>query len=156
MNVLRMKIIPVSLFLLSILLSLSVNGQGEWNLKKDHNGIKVFSRKSSVYKFDELKVECEFEGRISQLAAVILDVSNQPKWVYKTAQSQVLKEISPTELFFYTEINCPWPFENRDMVVKMNIKQDKLSKLMTIEARNAPGYLEEKPKKVRIAYSNAT
>ena len=138
-----------------LLLQMSVSAQEGWTLKKDKNGIKVFSRKSSIYKFDQLKVECEFEGRMSQLAAVLLDVNNQSQWVYKTHKSQLIKENSSSEVFYYTEIDCPWPFENRDMVIHMSIAQNTENKVMTIIAKSINDYLEDKPNLVRIKYSSA-
>ena len=139
----------------TLLFQFSVQSQPAWSLKKDKNGIKVFSRKSDTYKFDELKVECEFEGRLSQLAAVILDVNNQYKWVYKTNKSQLVKEMTASDVFYYTEIDCPWPFENRDMVIRMTVLQNTANKVMTILAKSVNDYLPEKNHVVRIKYSNA-
>lgn len=130
--------------------------QDGWTLKKNKNGIKVFSRDSKNFKFDELKVECEFEGRLSQLAAVLFDVNKQYQWVYKTIKSQLLKSTSPSDVFFYTEIEVPWPFENRDLVVHMSMAQQPASKVLTIIAKNVNGYLPTKKNIVRINYSSAT
>lgn len=150
-----MKFTSFILVLICLLLQISVKSQEDWTLKKDKNDIKVFSRKTKNFKFDELKVECEFEGRISQLAAVILDVNNQYQWVYKTTKSQLVKEITASDLFYYTEIECPWPFENRDLVVHMNIIQNVENKVMTIEAKNVNEYLPNKQHIVRVNYSSA-
>ncbi|MEO5891583.1 MAG: START domain-containing protein [Ferruginibacter sp.] len=146
-----------SLLLLAFLLiQIPAKPQEDWNLKKDKNGIKVFSRKIKDHKLDELKVECIINGRLSQLAAVLFDVNNQYQWVYKTSKSQLLKAISPTDVFFYSEIECPWPFDNRDLVIHMNMTQRPADKVMTIEAKSVNNYLPEKNKLVRIKYSNAT
>ncbi len=143
------------LILLCSLLQTTVKSQDGWTLKKDKNGIKVFSKKSDKFKFDQLKVECVLDGRISQLAAVLLDVNNQYQWVYKTRKSQLLKEESAGEIFYYSEIDCPWPFENRDLVVRMNIVQNTINKVMTIEAKNVNDLVPDKHNLVRIKYSNA-
>jgi hypothetical protein len=120
------------LILLCLLFQTSVKSQNEWALKKDKNGIKVFSKKSDKFKFDQLKVECVLDGRISQLAAVLLDVNNHYQWVYKTSKSQLLKEESASQELYYSEIDCPWPFENRDLVIRMSIVQNTFTKVMTI------------------------
>jgi hypothetical protein len=144
------------LILLCLLFQTTVKSQNDWTLKKDKNGIKVFSKKSDKFKFDQLKVECVLDGRISQLAAVLLDVNNQYQWVYKTSKSLLLKEERAGEVLYYSEIDCPWPFENRDLVVRMNIVQNTLNKVMTIEAKNVNDYVPDKHNLVRIKYSNAT
>jgi hypothetical protein len=141
--------------LVSLLLPVIAKSQHVWKLKKDKNGIKVFSRKSDKFKFDELKVECVMDGTLSQLAAVLLDVNNQHQWVYKTAKSQLLETVGTAEVIYYSEIECPWPFENRDMVVRMRMMQNITDKVVTIEAKNVSGYMPDKLRLVRINYSNA-
>jgi START domain len=155
-NIQTMKFPSSILVSLCMLLQISVKCQESWTLRKDKNGIKVFSRKTASYKFDELKVECVFEGRLSQLAAVLFDVNRQYQWVYKTSKSQLLKEISAADVFFYTEIDCPWPFDNRDLIVHMTMTQQPATKVMTIEAKSVNDYLPEKQHLVRVKYSRAT
>src|SRR4029078_6796360 len=87
-----MKFTSIVLVAAFALLHVSAKCQDAWELRKDKNGIKVFSRKSKDFKLDEIKVECVFEGRLSQLAAVLFDVNKQYQWVYKTSKSQLLKQ----------------------------------------------------------------
>ncbi len=136
-----------------LLIQVSVKSQGDWILKKNENGIKVFTRPAIVQKFDELKAECVFGGRISQLAAVLLDVNNHTRWSYKTLKSQLLQTLSPTDFFYYTEIKCPWPFQNRDVVSHFSLKQDIKTRVLTVEARDIKGYLPDKPGITRLVYS---
>lgn len=150
-----MKVRPYILVVICLLLPFAAKCQPEWKLKKDKNGIKVFSRKTTKFKFDELKVECEFDGKISQLAAVILDVNNQYQWVYKTAKSELIKQVTGSDLFYYSEIECPWPFENRDLVARMTITQNASNKILTIVAKSIDDYLPNKKNIVRVKYSNA-
>lgn len=141
---------------LCLIVRISASGQEAWTLKKDKNGIKVFTRKTADFKFDELKVECEFEGRASQLAAILLDVNNHYRWAYKTVKSQLLKAISDTDLFFYNEVDCPWPFQNRDVVVHMTLVQNSINKIITVVATSEKDYLPDKVNIVRMRYSKVT
>ena len=150
-----MKFISPFLILVCILFGVPAKSQENWKLRKDKNGIKVFSRPSKSYKFDELKVECEIEGRISQLAALLFDVNTQYEWAYKTKKSELLKEVSPADVFFYTEIECPWPYQNRDMVVQMTMQQNPTSKVLTVQAKNVDNYIPLKKDIVRLTYSSA-
>lgn len=150
-----MKQTPYILLFICLLFQNAVQGQDDWKLKKDKNGIKVYSRKTKNFKFDQLKVECEFEGRLSQLAAILFDVDNQYKWVYKTAKSQLLKQVTAADVFYYSEIECPWPFENRDMISRMTVTQNKANKVMTLVAKSVDDYLPAKKNLVRLKYSNA-
>ena len=143
------------LVLICLLLQTTAHCQEDWKLKKDKNGIKVYSRKTPNFKFDELKVDCIFEGKISQLAAVILDVNNQYQWVYKTAKSKLLKQVTNADLFYYSEIECPWPFHNRDLIARMTITQNTSTKILSIVAKSVDNYLPSKKNLVRVKYSNA-
>ena len=81
-------------------------------------------------------------------------MNNHYKWVYKTSLNPgYLKPLSATDLFFYTEVDCPWPIENRDLVVHMNLMQDLQNKVMTIKACNVNDYLPDKHNIVRMKYS---
>jgi len=151
-----MKIISIFFFLIGFFTPETATSQEAWTLKKDKNGIKVFARKNKGFKFNELKVETLFEGKISQLAAVIFDIQNQKNWVYKTVKSELLKTVASTDVYYYTEIEVPWPLDNRDMAVRMTIQQNPQTKVMTIVAKNVDNYLAAKKDKVRIKYSNAT
>lgn len=151
-----MKISTVVIYFLLFLLPQAVHAQDSWKLKKDKNGIKVFSRKTKAYNFDELKVECFINGRISQLAAVLLDVNNHYKWSYKTITSTLIKSNSVTDVIFYNEIVCPWPLSNRDLVVQMTLKQHPSTKIITVVAKNINDPLHLKKSNVAIKYSNAT
>jgi hypothetical protein len=150
-----MKMKTAGLLMTAVLLQLAAVAQENWNLRKDKNGIRISSRKTANFKMDELKVECVFDGRISQLAAVLFDVNKQYTWVYKTSKSQLLKTVTPADVFFYSEIECPWPFDNRDMVVHMTLAQQPSSKALIIEAKSVNNYMPEKKGIVRLKYSNA-
>ena len=150
-----MKFATPIVTLVCILIAVSVKSQENWNLRKDKNGIKVYSRPTKNFKFDELKVECEIDGRISQLAALLFDVNKQYQWAYKTIKSQLLKQVTVADVFFYTEIEVPWPYQNRDMVVHMVMRQNPVTKVLTVEAKNTDNYLPEKKDIVRLKYSSA-
>lgn len=151
-----MKFAACLLVFLCMLFQISVKSQEDWVLRKDNDGIKVFSRKTENFKINEIKVESTFDGRISQLAAVLLDVNNHRQWVYRSAASQLLKMLTPASLLYYSETDCPWPFENRDLVMQLDITQNADNKVMMIEVKNVDGYLPDKKDIVRLKYLRTT
>src|SRR5882762_6979674 len=96
-------------------------GQNNWVLKKDKDSIRVYNRSSEHSKFNDLRVETILRTSLSCLAAVILDINNYPKWSFNTRKAYVLRQVSPSELYFYSEINSPWPASNRDLAVHLRI-----------------------------------
>ena len=138
-----------------LLFQFSGKAQEDWSLKKDKNNIKVFTRKTKNFKVDEIKVECEFDGRVSQLVAVLLDVNKHYEWVYKASKSQLLQKNSNTDLFFYTEIQAPWPFQNRDLIAHLKLTQNSSNKIITVEANGVNDFIPDKKHIVRVRYSRA-
>jgi len=60
------------------------NAQTEWSLKKDKDGIKVYTGKLTDSKFNAIKVSCLLNGSLSSLAAIVLQPELQPEWVMAT------------------------------------------------------------------------
>jgi START domain len=127
--------------------------QKDWELKKDKEGIRVYSRASEHSRFNTLKVETTLPGKVSSLAALILDIDNYPQWSFNTQQAYVLKKGSPSELYFYSLIHSPWPATNRDLVVHLRITQDANSKVMNISAESVPDFIPPKKDLVRVPLS---
>lgn len=145
-------------FFLLVLLCSSISGraQNAWTLKKDKNGIKVFSRDNTHSKFNELKVETFLKARLSDLAAVILDIPDYPQWSFNVKSCKLLKQISPSELYIYTEISSPWPADNRDLPIHIKITQDPTSKVMTIAVECIPDLVPRQKNIVRVPVSKET
>lgn len=146
-----------SFFLLVLLCSaISARAQNPWTLKKEKNGIKVYSRDNTHSKFNELKVETFLKGRLSDLAAVILDIPDYPQWSFNVKSCKLLKQVSPSELYIYTEISSPWPADNRDLPIHIKITQDPASKVMTIAVECIPDLVPRQKNIVRVPLSKET
>ncbi|HTI11912.1 MAG TPA: START domain-containing protein [Puia sp.] len=128
-------------------------GQSAWELKKDKDGIRVYNRPGAHSKFNDLRVETTLKTSLSGLAAVILDIKNYPHWSFNTKTAYVLKQVSPSELYFYSEINSPWPASNRDLAVHLHITQDPASKVLHIKADEVPDFIPPKENIVRVPLS---
>ena len=129
--------------------------EGGWSLKKDKDGIKIFSRASDHSKINEVKADFNMQGTLSEFADVMIDLPNHVQWAYGTKSCLMLKKVSDSEIYFYTEMNCPWPLTNRDLIVHMVISQDPASKVMKVEETDIPGYIPEKKALVRVPESKA-
>lgn len=144
-----------ALYLIPLFLAafLSGRGQGNWELKKDKDGIRVYNRNNTRSRFNDLRVETTLPVSLSGLAAVILDIGNYPHWSFNVKTAYVLKQISPSELYFYSEINSPWPASNRDLAVHLRITQNPASKVLYIKADEEPGFIPSKENIVRVPLS---
>ncbi|MEO6150117.1 MAG: START domain-containing protein [Mucilaginibacter sp.] len=144
------KIVAVSFLLLFAFTNSQAN---DWKLSTDKSGIKVYTRVVPGSKVKAVKVESDFKATASQFVAVLLDVKNSVDWVYRTKSCLLIKQVSPSELYYYSEISVPWPVENRDFVARIAVSQDPETKVVTVDAPSVPGFVALKKAVVRISDS---
>ncbi|WP_426670107.1 START domain-containing protein [Mucilaginibacter sp. McL0603] len=140
------------------LLLLKVTGvyaQTDWNLKNEKNGIKVYSSQVSNSKFKAIKVECELNATASQLVEVLLDIKACPEWLDHTKSCTLLKQVSPSELYYYSEVSIPWPVQNRDFVAHLVVHQNPETKVVTMDGPAVSGFVPIKEGIVRVHSSRS-
>jgi hypothetical protein len=127
--------------------------QGKWELKKNENGIEVYTRKAAKGSIKELRVVCELEATKAQLISVLQDINNYNAWVYSNKKSTILKTINPETIIYYTQSHLPWPIKDRDLVVELNIMPS--AEVLSIQAKSLPDYLPKENNYIRVPYSLA-
>jgi hypothetical protein len=127
--------------------------QQNWKLSTEKDGIKVYTRTVPDSKIKALKVECDFKATASQLVTVLLDVKTCAEWVYHTKSCVLVKQVSPSELYYYSEVSLPWPAQNRDFVARLLVSQNPETKVVTVDGPAVPGFVAEKDGIVRISNS---
>lgn len=146
-----------SLSIIALLFVFSVaQAQDDWKLKTDKDGIKTYSRKLTDSKINAVKVESVFPASLAQFIAVIVDVRSYDNWVYNSRSTSIVKQVSPAELYYYSEVGFPWPTTNRDFVSHVVIRQDPRTKIVTVDAANVSGFVPVKANIVRITRSTAS
>ncbi|ASU32391.1 START domain-containing protein [Mucilaginibacter xinganensis] len=143
------------LILLNILLFMfyAAIAQGNWELKKNENGIAVYTRKPVNGALKELRVICELDATKAQLISTLQDIGNYTDWVYSNKKSEILKSVGPHKIIYYTESSLPWPIKNRDLVVQLDINPG--PEILDIQAKSLPEYLPQNKKFIRVPYSLA-
>lgn len=129
-------------------------GQSNWKLKSNKDGIEVYMKDAENSDLKAIRVKCSLQATLSQLTAIVLDVNTGAQWVYSTKSSTLLKQASPLEVFYYSEVALPWPISNRDFVAHLKASQDPRTKVVTIDGPVVHGYLPEKKGIVRVKKSS--
>ena len=127
--------------------------QKDWTLKTDKEGIKIYTKTPDNSPFKAVKTVCNIDASLSELTAVLMDIKNCADWVYATKTCTVLKQNSPSDLFYHSEVDIPWPVSNRDFIVRLVVTQDATTKAVTVIGENKPTYLPENKNVVRIQQS---
>jgi hypothetical protein len=128
----------------------------DWELKKNENGITVYTRSSEGSSYKELKAVCYLKTSMSSIVALLNDWDSYPQWVYKCGKSSTVKKISETEVIHYQTVVAPWPVDSRDFVVNVKLTQDPMTKVITIISTSKPDYIPKVPGHVRITEFKAS
>ena len=132
---------------------LPVVAQNDWKFMTEKDGIKVYAKAVPESKVKALKVECIINASAAQLVALLLDVKAAERWVSHTKSCTLLKKVSDAELYYYSEVDLPWPLENRDFVAHVKVSQDPGTKVVTVNAPAIPGVIAPKKGIIRISQS---
>jgi len=128
-------------------------GQGKWELKKDEDGIQVFTRKAAKGNIKELRVVCELDATKAQLINTLENIEEYNSWVYSNKKSKILKIITPQNIIYYTQSHLPWPIRDRDLIVELNITQT--AEVLNVQAKSLPDYMPKNADYIRVPYSLA-
>src|ERR1700758_430228 len=85
--------------------------QNSWTIKKEEDGIAIYTRKAPNSCFKELKAVFYLKTSLSSIVALVDDWENYSNWVYKCGQSSILKKVSDKELIHYQTVLVPWPLD---------------------------------------------
>jgi len=142
------KVLFISL-LLVLKLSL-LFGQCDWKLNTDKDGIKIYTSLVPDSKIKAIKVEGDFDATATQMVNLLMDVKNSTEWVYHLKSCILLKQVSPSELYYYSEVSLPWPVAERDFVAHLTVSQNPDTKVVTIDGPSVPGFVPVKKGIIRV------
>lgn len=148
----RLKLFAVLSILLFIITG--VKAQDNWELRRNENGISIYSRR--LDKIVELRLLTEFNTTSDNLIAQLENIPNYVNWVYGNKRTGIIKKISDHDIIYFTEAHLPWPIADRDLVVELTITPATATTPLIIIAKSIQGILPPKPHFIRIPYSVAT
>ncbi len=95
------------------------------DLKKNNDGIKVYVCKSTNEKFKTLRAEVMLENTsINQFLEFIFDFEDYPNWQYNMISAKQLERINDTEMNYQSEVDAPWPVDDRELIMKLKVNRD--------------------------------
>ena len=136
---------------------LSAEGNdGDWKLKKDNNGIKVYTRDNPNSSFSELKMQGTFETTMSAIIALFKDIPNYTSWVYACTVAKSVEKSTDGDDYYYSITAAPWPVSDRDVVVHSTVTQDSTTWIVSSVSRNVDGKVPKKNGIERVPYLRAS
>ena len=154
----RMKRVKL-FYIISIVVLCGFSGDTyftEWNLRKEKDGIKIYTRVASNTNIKEVKTVLTINTSVDKLTNAIFDVENYSKWMENILNPKVLKKVSQNESYLYYEMDAPWPTQNRDIVNRTSISLDQSNGTTLISSTAVPNHIAEKENIVRITLSEGS
>lgn len=129
----------------------AVDNGDSWRMVSDKNGIQVYMRHADDARIKTFRGVTRFQvDSLSMLSGVLNDTPNMPRWMHFISQA---KEISRTDYLnrkyqFLTSL--PWPLQDREALVQLLVRQDPVTKAVTVHVINEPNMLPANEDYVRI------
>jgi len=128
----------------------------DWLLRKDKEGIKIYTRAVSNTNVKEVKTVLIINSSISKITDAIIDVENYSNWMKNILNPKILDKVNENEYYLYYEMEAPWPTDNRDIINHTVISHNPVNNTTTISATAIPDYIKEKEDVVRITLSEGS
>jgi hypothetical protein len=108
----------------SVTLKNSAPDSTDWKLRKDRNGIKVWTRDHKGQGILEYLSTITIETSLEKLVAIIQNVDKYPVWTANCETASIYKVLSDTSRIEYLTTKVPWPLEDRDVAMEFVVVKD--------------------------------
>ena len=134
------------------LISFFYQNLNDWELKKNQDNVKVFTR-SLDNGIKEFLGETILNSTMDSVFSFIMDFNKANQWMYKIKSSKIITPVNEKTFYVYFTIKMNWPLEDRDLIMEVsNIKEKKIIK---IELQSQPNFIPINDKYKRIINSSS-
>ena len=95
---------------------ISLAQENDWQLKKDSEGILIYTRAAENSDINEFKAYTKIGSSSETIFDIILDVENYPKWIEDVDSAKKLYQ-RKNEIGMYYQVTMPWPIKDRDITL---------------------------------------
>lgn len=141
---------PAVMFVASFGLAAAANAEAPWSLKKEADGIKVYTRVVPSSALREFRGEVEVAASPERVVQVLKDAGAFRKWMPDVVKSELLKS-TDTDQYHYLENAAPWPVSHRDGIYHFTYQRSS-DAIATVRVRveAVPNYQPERDGIVRV------
>lgn len=125
--------------------------QSDWELKKEEDGIKAYTRSREGIKFNEYRVETEITASLSEAMAIFKDFDVHTDLFPGTEDIEVYLD-EPDRYVTYIKFDIPFPARDRDAIFNNNLSYDPLSKTLRIDIRCLTDEYKTNPDLIQMTF----
>jgi len=127
-----------------MILTLAVQANEDWELIKQEEGVKVYSKLNGSSQYIEIKAVSSTKSSLASFVALMNDVGNFQNWMHATKEAKLIERTGPYGFIYYLHSDLPWPAQDRDVVLKLSIHQDQSTGAVYTKSTNIKGRISEK------------
>ena len=141
----------VSFIIFALLLSsafLHAKQVEDWTLRKEKNGIQVYTKKRPKSNLYMYKVKTQINASLQRVYEQIIDFRENLKYMELVDSLKFLNHREDISYINYIRFDMPWPVTNREMVMEMDIHRHKDS--IHLVSNDLPGYVEQNKNYIQV------
>lgn len=105
--------------LIIVLLTIAFVSKGQsWELAKDKNGVKVYTRKLDGWGIKEYKVVMNIKTSPAKIVTALKDVPSRYEWAHNSIEIREIERPNNDNVAIYNKVDAPWPVADRDNITR--------------------------------------
>jgi hypothetical protein len=136
--------------LLSIIFPTMLWAQPDWQLRKDENGIKVFTKDVAGYSLKAGKAITIFDAPLESCVSVLKDVPHLVDLFPNCSEAKPLGVTGDTLQRHYLRFKAPWPVTDRDAAMQYSYKYNAKSRSVRVMATGIPNSYPRQESAIRL------
>jgi hypothetical protein len=117
--------------------------QESWELQKEENGIKVWTKDYPDSKFKQFKATVKIKVELKNVVAVFLDIENMGAWYDRVEKVILVNKISEMEGIYKIDFELPWPVKDRISAVRAILSHDPVTNEVTVNTKYEKGIIKD-------------
>jgi len=141
------KVLPITAF---ILFALPVFAEDGWILRKDSDGIVVYTRPVKGTEYSQFRAITKVKTTLFSVLAMWADPDTYTDWMFNCKAASLLKKETRQVYITYIVSAVPWPLLNRDNILQADTSQDEVTGKITIILTGKPDFIPKVKNMIRV------
>ena len=115
-----------------------------WNLVKDKDGIKVYTRAEPNSTLKSFRGEAMLDAPVDKISRWIMDPGKREWWADTFTELTLLDYKEGKYIRYYAVYGLPWPLTDRDIATETRLSEDSITGVTTMVSRPIPDAVPDK------------
>ena len=110
--------LSITFVVLLVIFPAASQGQADWKLKREKNGISIYVREQADSPLKEYKARAVIAHPIHLVSEFLSDLERHPEWVFRCTDLTIIEDQGEQKAKYHTTYDIPWPIKDRDLTVE--------------------------------------